>query len=866
MAIQGRTKYLASRSPATLTQADTEQAIAEEEDSPLLRYLVNDLKVVSGLTPFWKMKRQQLKAMSDVLGPPHLFLTLTAANHEWTSLLRLLPDIIPASTLAEIRTAVIRNPHIRKFDVKEMWLRYEYQSTGAVYAHALSWSHNAPPYRNPDDPNYDQAQDTNSLNKIEPKPDATTSNHYSGSELTGVLNSNDRRVILASSIVRHVTDQKEYHGQEICHQILGHPLVESTKGLVIIGCRPAAEQSEVRGKTLLERYLERHTRHETMTLHDFATRYDYKNGMVRLPKPRTPLFIPRYPVDTANEDCCRAKMMLRHEFRDSVDSLLTAFPPHVFTNFVDLFNWCRDTHPHPAHTLPFDTLDSRKFRHTDYQDEAVEKDWRVLVNKLSETAFQSDLGTRPIDLAQVWPVATYQNLNPRFWSSMPRRPLIPANMIGPDAALTLNREQQQAHHKVMQHFQALLNGAPNLPPFHVQIDGASGTGKTYLINVISFHMESLSKHMGRGNPVLRIAPTGGAACEITGNTIHSGLRIPVGRAFEPLSDGDCTEMRHDYSSVELIIIDEKSMVDLYLLARVDARCRQLWDSEEFFGGKCAILAGDFAQLCSVIGKPLFATRGLTDEEVEWRKVSMALLSPADIRQFDDAIRIYNTNRQVDLLNHSRMRSANLPVLRIDATGSGQNWDQAASDESGELELTLFLSIGTRIMLIDNLSTATGAKNGTTGVVRHIEYATGKKPRQDLPQAILVELNGYTGPTIAIAGGYNVVPIFPVTRRYMFKGVHCTRTQFPLTISYAINVYSSQGITITGKAVYDISRRNWAHGLIYTALSRVKRLDSIMLEVPSGRERFATTVAEREETSYLHQRKLDELHRSHQLWW
>ncbi|THZ01952.1 hypothetical protein D6C92_00890 [Aureobasidium pullulans] len=251
----------------------------------------------------------------------------------------------------------------------------------------------------------------------------------------------------------------------------------------------------------------------------------------------------------------------------------------------------------------------------------------------------------------------------------------------------------------MQHFQALLNGAPNLPPFHVQIDGASGTGKTYLINVISFHMESLSKHMGRGNPVLRIAPTGGAACEITGNTIHSGLRIPVGRAFEPLSDGDCTEMRHDYSSVELIIIDEKSR-------------------------------------------------------------SMALLSPADIRQFDDAIRIYNTNRQVDLLNHSRMRSANLPVLRIDATGSGQNWDQAASDESGELELTLFLSIGTRIMLIDNLSTATGAKNGTTGVVRHIEYATGKKPRQDLPQAILVELNGYTGPTIAIAGGYNVVPVFP----------------------------------------------------------------------------------------------------------
>ncbi|THW57571.1 hypothetical protein D6D20_07882 [Aureobasidium pullulans] len=529
--------------------------------------------------------------------------------------------------------------------------------------------------------------------------DATTSNHYSGSELTGVLNSNDRRVILASSIVRHVTDQKEYHGQEICHQILGHPLVESTKGLVIIGCRPAAEQSEVRGKTLLERYLERHTRHETMTLHDFATRYDYKNGMVRLPKPRTALFIPRYPVDTANEDCCRAKMMLRHEFRDSVDSLLTAFPPHVFTNFVDLFKWCRDTHPHPAHTLPFDTLDSRKFRHTDYQDEAVEKDWRVLVNKLSETAFQSDLGTRPIDLAQVWPVATYQNLNPRFWSSMPRRPLIPANMIGPDAALTLNREQQQAHHKVMQHFQALLNGAPNLPPFHVQIDGASGTGKTYLINVISFHMESLSKHMGRGNPVLRIAPTGGAACEITGNTIHSGLRIPVGRA----DIRNSTVSNASYNA----------------------------------------LAGR----------------------------SMALLSPADIRQFDDAIRIYNTNRQVDLLNHSRMRSANLPVLRIDATGSGQNWDQAASDESGELELTLFLSIGTRIMLIDNLSTATGAKNGTTGVVRHIEYATGKKPRQDLPQAILVELNGYTGPTIAIAGGYNVVPIFPVTRRYMFKGVH-----------------------------------------------------------------------------------------------
>jgi len=69
-----------------------------------------------------------------------------------------------------------------------MWLRYEYQSTGAVYAHALSWSHNAPSYRNPDDPNYDQAQDTNSLNKIEPKPvwdwDATAD--WSSTNLVGM--------------------------------------------------------------------------------------------------------------------------------------------------------------------------------------------------------------------------------------------------------------------------------------------------------------------------------------------------------------------------------------------------------------------------------------------------------------------------------------------------------------------------------------------------------------------------------------------------------------------------------------------------------------------------------------------------------
>ncbi|KAG9515652.1 hypothetical protein KCU93_g9445, partial [Aureobasidium melanogenum] len=1029
--IQGRTRYLASKLPKALNLLDIEQAIAQGDQSPILKYLVNDMRVLRGTRPYWQMRTRELKAQAAALGDPNLFLTLSADNGGWDSLRRLLPGLSASSSYVAIREAIVANPHIvlhhfmqrqqtfmetifrPKFDVTDWWTRFEYQANGAVHLHAFSWNNGTPPFvpmaqtdtdiqahvnRNQPlavfwDPHITamnpqnvipQAELSRMINRFQihqhtikcatqdgscrigfPRPlatqaeiglshsnrvvfnprrddpmlnqysrvvsyawnantdiqpmidgeraleyatkDAVVASDHSGHELSTIANITSPQIRLAASVASHVADQKEYHGQEICHQLLGHGLTESSRGTVIVDCRRVEDQSEVAGKSLMKRYIERRAGTNHLTLLDFATKYDFAKDMAPITRQRVPVFIPKFDARNETEDYARAKLMLRHPFSRSVDELLTIASPNLqpFPNFTAAWQYCRTSH---AHDVPFDTLDARSATQSHEQDVAVDQDWSLLLGRLQQESFEIHLGKRDMDKAYVWPVNTHQ-VDTTFWSKMIQRPLLPANLVAPDAVNLLNGEQLNVHRKVMGHFQTAFNSDTYVEPFRVQVDGPAGSGKTFMINTISFHLESLAHHMKKPNPVLRVSPTAAAAFGISGQTIHSAFEIRVGRQFAPLDDATCKRLRDDYASVHLIVIDEKSMIDLRLLHQIDLRCQQIWNNKRPFGDMCVLLTGDFAQLPPVIGKPLYATHELTLEETRFQTIyrgfdktvrltriirqsgdmrlqtilnelrnnavsdrscdllasrCMSLLSTREIHDFDEAVRIYNTNAQVNQYNVSRLRSAGAPVLRIDATGKGQDWSRAPDDAAGGLENALFVSIGTRVMLTNNLSTSTGAKNGATGVVRHIAFAANKTPRVDMPSAILVELDKYTGPTMDI-DGRQVVPIFPVTRTYHYNGHHCSRTQFPLAVAYAMTVHASQGATITGKAVYDISRRDWVHGLTYTSLSRVTTLDSMMLELPFGRELFATTVAEKKESSYIRQRKLDELRRANQPW-
>ena len=86
----------------------------------------------------------------------------------------------------------------------------------------------------------------------------------------------------------------------------------------------------------------------------------------------------------------------------------------------------------------------------------------------------------------------------------------------------------------------------------------------------------------------------------------------------------------------------------------------------------------------------------------------------------------------------------------------------------------------------------------------------------------------------------LVPIFR-SRREFYKGgnaVACTRTQFALTVAYAITVHKAQGMTLD-QVVLSLAERDFAAGLTYVAISRVKTLNGILFDEPFDHQRLKT---------------------------
>ncbi|EAQ88440.1 predicted protein [Chaetomium globosum CBS 148.51] len=107
---------------------------------------------------------------------------------------------------------------------------------------------------------------------------------------------------------------------------------------------------------------------------------------------------------------------------------------------------------------------------------------------------------------------------------------------------------------------------------------------------------------------------------------------------------------------------------------------------------------------------------------------------------------------------------------------------------------------------------------------------------------MVAFDDYDGPAFTMSNGEPlrsgeklVVPILRVRQEFMVGANSCSREQFPLLVSYAITVHKSQGITLD-KIVCDISAPEFASGLSYVAVSRVKTLGGLMFERPFDRSR------------------------------
>jgi hypothetical protein len=100
------------------------------------------------------------------------------------------------------------------------------------------------------------------------------------------------------------------------------------------------------------------------------------------------------------------------------------------------------------------------------------------------------------------------------------------------------------------------------PPLFLSVDGEGRTGKTFTVDVITKELVDLLADPGGFDPVVRAAPTGIAANNIAGYTLHSLFRLPVQSEFTPLSTGNVGTLQARLKNKLYLIINEKSMISL----------------------------------------------------------------------------------------------------------------------------------------------------------------------------------------------------------------------------------------------------------------------------------------------------------------
>ncbi|KAF5132980.1 ATP-dependent DNA helicase PIF1 [Metarhizium anisopliae] len=708
----------------------------------------------------------------------------------------------------------------------------------------------------------------------------------------------------SSRLMNKLIAERDYSAQEISHLLLNIPLQEGTRMVVSVDCRPLEQHArsyrvdEDINETIgnYRKYLERNEQYEDVTYLEYLQSYNLKTWrrLAAQAKKRVLSYFPRYRSTEASpqfNDFCRVKLMMAHPHRSPED--LYTVGGHRFDSFAAAYKCCRehhDTHSDDNYGEP-DTNELRaeddEFELEVREEPVVQEDWHELARMLPDRPLEEEdidiLGRRDIDIDYDWTphVGRYTDdgiLNGDYWKQCKaaNRRNLDVDHQPLEARDSLNRDQRLVYDTVMDHF--LTQESSQLL---LHVDGGGGTGKSYLINLLSAHLQAAAA--GRGTPVWRAAPTGVAGNQISGTTLHSLLHLPINKDFKPLSAVDKTQLQKKLKDIKYLIIDEKSMLGLRQLSWIDDRLREAFPNknEEFFGGLNILLVGDFFQLPPVLQKPLYYDKEVQGAEIKgrnayrrfdksvflkvvqrqrgddqkafrtalgelrllqlsvesWKLLStrvQAKLDDQEVARFANALRVYATKDRVNEYNHYHLDRLGRPVMQVKAKNVGPGAAAAPDDKAGNLAKQIPICIGARLMLTSNLWQPVGLCNGARGTVYDIGWAPGTDPVQDPPCVIMMEFDKYSGPVfLTTADGRKIVPILPVQRDFLIGATRCTRTQFPLVVCYAITVHKSQSIT-EDMIVTDLSCRDFQTGLSYVAVSRVKTLEGLMLDAPFDR--------------------------------
>lgn len=405
---------------------------------------------------------------------------------------------------------------------------------------------------------------------------------------------------------------------------------------------------------------------------------------------------------------------------------------------------------------------------------------------------------------------------------------------------------------------------------NIFLTGKAGTGKTTFLHNLR---KTIFKRM------IVVAPTGVAAINAGGVTIHSFFQVSFGPQipaefreanFPESSSGIPSDKVRKFhrekigiiKSLDLLVIDEISMVRADLLDAVDEVLRRYKERYKPFGGVQLLMIGDLQQLSPVVKDDewnilrkfydtpyFFSSKAL--QKAHFSGIELTHIFRQENQHFIDILNKVRENRADDstieelnkryipgfvprdeegyiTLTTHNWQSRNINEQKLSLL-KGKEYSYAA-DISGDFpelsyptEPELRLKAGAQVMFVKNdISADKLYFNGKIGKIDSFEEKTIRVICPGETQPIDVEPVEWANVRYGID---------EATREITEEEIGVFK-QFPLKLAWAITIHKSQGLTFD-KAIID-ARLSFAHGQVYVALSRCRTLEGLVLSSPLSR--------------------------------